>query len=47
MEVTVVVAQHTMRQSQIDLANTREYRQAHVLGWLAAVEGWAQTLGKS
>ena len=33
-----------MRQSQIDLANTREYRQARVLGWLAAVEGWARTL---
>ena len=26
MEVTVVAGQHTMRQSQIDLANTREYR---------------------
>ena len=40
----MVIAQHTMRQSQIDLANTREYRQAHVLGQLAAVEGQAQTL---
>ena len=33
-----------MRQSQIDLANTRENRWFHVLGWLAAVEGQAQTL---
>ena len=40
----MVVAQHTMRQSWIDLANTREYRWACVLGWLAAVEGWAWTL---
>ena len=44
MEVTVVIAQCTMRQSQIDLANTREYRQVHVLGRLATVEGQAQTL---
>ena len=43
-EVTVVIAQHTMRQSRIDLANTREYRCSRVLGWLAAVEGQAQTL---
>ena len=42
--VTVVIAQHTMRQSWIDLANTCEYRQARVLGWLATVEGRAQTL---
>ena len=33
-----------MRQSWIDLANTHEYRQTCVLGWLAAVEGQAQTL---
>ena len=39
MEVTVVVAQRTMRQSQIDLANTHEYRRARVLGRLTAVEG--------
>ena len=44
MEVTVVVAQHTMRQSQIDLANTREYRRARILGRLTTVEGWARTL---
>ena len=43
-EVTVVVAQHTMRQSRIDLANTHEYRRARVLGWLATVEGRAWTL---
>ena len=43
-EVTVVIAQHTMRQSRIDLANTREYRRARVLGQLTAVEGRA---GKS
>ena len=39
----MVVAQHTMRQSQIDLANTHEYRQARVLGRLATVEGQAGT----
>ena len=44
MEVTVVIAQCTMRQSQIDLANTCEYRWVRVLGWLTAVEDWAQTL---
>ena len=43
-EVTVVVAQRTMRQSRIDLANTCEYRRARVLGWLATVEGRARTL---
>ena len=43
-EVTVVVAQRTMRQSRIDLANTCEYRWAHVLGQLAAMEGRARTL---
>ena len=40
----MVVAQCTMRQSQIDLANTSEYRWARVLGWLATVEGRAWTL---
>ena len=40
----MVVAQHTMRQSRIDLANTREYRWVCVLGQLATVEGRAQTL---
>ena len=39
-EVTVVA----MRQSQINLANMREYCQARILGRLAAVEGKAQTL---
>ena len=43
-EVTVVASQHTMRQSQIDLANTREYRRARILGRLAAVEGKARML---
>ena len=43
-EVTVVAGQRTMRQSRIDLANTREYRQAHILGRLAAIEGKARTL---
>ena len=43
-EVTVVAGQRTMRQSRIDLANTREYRQAHILGRLAAVEGKARML---
>ena len=42
--MTVVGDQHTMKQSRIDLANTHEYRWAHVLGQLAAVEGWARTL---
>ena len=44
MEVTVVTGQRTMRQSQIDLANTQEYRRTCVLGRLAAMEGQAQTL---
>ena len=44
MEVTVVAGQCTMKQSKIDLANTRDYRWARILGWLAAVEGKAQTL---
>ena len=43
-EVTVVAGQRTMRQSRIDLANTREYHWAHILGRLAAVEGKAQML---
>ena len=43
-EVTVVAGQRTMKQSQIDLANTREYRWAHILRRLAAVEGKAQML---
>ena len=44
MEVTMVIAQCTMRQSRMDLANTHEYRRARVLGGLAAVEGQARTL---
>ena len=36
-EVTVVAGQRTMKQSKIDLANTRDYRQARILGQLAAV----------
>ena len=43
-EVTVVASQCTMKQSRIDLANTRGYRRAHILGWLAAVEGKARSL---
>ena len=43
-EVTMVAGQHTMMQYWIDLANTREYRQARILGRLAAVEGKARTL---
>ena len=43
-EVTVVAGQHTMRQSRMDLANTREYCRAHILGQLAAMEGKAWTL---
>ena len=38
-EVTMVAGQCTMRQSWIDLANTREYRRARILGRLAAMEG--------
>ena len=37
MEVTMVTGQHTMKQSRIDLANMREYRQARGLGRLAIV----------
>ena len=43
-EVTVVAGQRTMRQSWIDLANTREYRRACILGRLTAMEGKARTL---
>ena len=43
-EVTMVAGQRTMKQSKIDLANMRDYHQAHILGWLAAVEGRAQNL---
>ena len=44
MEVTMVAGQCTMKQSRIDLTNTREYHQACILRWLATVEGKAQTL---
>ena len=43
-EVTVVAGQCTMRQSRINLANTRECRSARILGRLAAVEGKARML---
>ena len=43
-EVTVVASQRTMKQSRIDLANTREYHRARILGRLAAVEGKAWML---
>ena len=33
MEVTMVIGQRTMRQSQIDLANTREYRRTWCSSW--------------
>ena len=44
MEVTMVASQHTMKQSKIDLANTRDYHPARILGQLAAVEGRAWNL---
>ena len=44
MEVTMVAGQRTMKQSKIDLANTRDYHQARILGQLAAMEGKAWTL---
>ena len=44
MEVTVVASQCTMKQSKIDLANTREYCWARILGQLAAVKGRARSL---
>ena len=43
-EVTMVVGQCTMKQSKIDLANTRDYCWACILGRLAAVEGRARNL---
>ena len=44
MEVTVIVGQRTMKQSRIDLANTREYRHSRILGCLTAVENRAKSL---
>ena len=43
-EVTVIAGQRTMRQSRIDLANTRDYRRAWILGHLTAVENWVKSL---
>ena len=43
-EVTVIAGQHTMRQSRIDLANTRDYRRARILGRLTVVENRAKSL---
>ena len=43
-EVTVVAGQRTMKQSQIDLANMREYCWTRILERLAAVEGKARSL---
>ena len=44
MEVTVVFGQRTMKQSRIDLANTRDYRRTRLLGRLTVVENWAKSL---
>ena len=44
MEVTMVAGQHSMKKSRIDLANTREYCQAHTLGQFATAEGRLQAL---
>ena len=43
-EVTVIAGQRTMKQSRIDLANTRDYRRTRILGRLTAVENWAKSL---
>ena len=39
MEVTIVCGQRTLKQTKIDLANTREYRWAHSLEWMVIAEG--------
>ena len=44
MEVTVIAGQHTMRQSRIGLANTRDYRRARILGHLTVVENRVKSL---
>ena len=44
MEVTVIVGQHTMKQSRIDLANTRDYRHTRILRHLTVVENQAKSL---
>ena len=43
-EVTMIVGQCTMKQSRIDLANTRDYRHTRILGHLTAVENRAKSL---
>ena len=43
-EVTVIASQRIMRQSRIDLANTRDYRCAQILGCLTAVENRVKSL---
>ena len=43
-EVTVVAGQRTMKQSKIDLANTRDYRWPHILGQLATIESRTRNL---
>ena len=40
----MVASQRTMKQSKIDLANTRDYCRARILGRLATIEGRAQNL---
>ena len=40
----MIVGQHTMKQSRIDLANTRDYRHTRILVSLTAVENWAKSL---
>ena len=43
-EVTMIVGQCTMKQSRIDLANTRDYRRTRILGRLTAAENRAKSL---
>ena len=40
----MIVGQRTMKQSRIDLANTRDYRRTRILRRLTAVENWAKSL---
>ena len=40
----MIVGQHTMKQSRIDLANTRDYRRTRILGHLTAVQNRAKSL---
>ena len=48
-EVTVVSGQCTIKQSKIDLANTREYHRTRTLEWMATAEGrlWALAIEKT